>query len=94
MLDHLFDKKKYLNLVSKKAVEQIKNISNMEEEIMFYIKLGMDGRAKNFDFAKVPHLEFVLNICSNFDADKFGQNICGYYKRVNLVKKRLYEEIS
>ena len=26
--------------------------------------------------------------------DKFGQHICGYYKKVMLSKKRMYEEIG
>jgi hypothetical protein len=67
----------------------------MEEEIMFYFKLGLEARAKNFEYGKAPHLELVLNFCNHFEVgDKFGQHICGYYKKVMLSKKRMYEEIG
>lgn len=26
--------------------------------------------------------------------DKYGEHICGYYQKVNLNKKRLYEEFG
>lgn len=93
MEDHLFEKKKFFS--KNKVVQDIlKNNNSFEQEIISYLRIGFRGRTQMYRNSPVPHFHLLMNVVPSTEMDKYGQHICGYYTRVNLHKKRLYEEIG
>jgi hypothetical protein len=97
MNDHLFDKKHFLRN-KKEAKEQQERPFEMcfEQEIIQYLRNGLQGRAKEFARCakRVPHIDMIFNFTPISEMDKYGEHICGYYQKVHLNKKRLYEEFG
>jgi len=67
-----------------------------EQEIIQYLRNGLQGRAKEFARCakRVPHIDMIFNFTPISEMDKYGEHICGYYQKVHLNKKRLYEEFG
>ena len=74
----------------------IRNVNGVEQEIVSYLKIGLMGRAKQYErqTAPVPHLDIVLNFMPISEMSKFGSHICNYYTFVTTNKKLFYEEFS
>lgn len=69
---------------------------SFEYEIVHYLRSGLLGRCGHCQKQgkKVPQVDFKMYFSSNEDKDFFGQHICGYYQRISLNKKALYEEFG
>lgn len=103
MKDHLFNKRSPLILSKVRSglltdFDKLRMTSDLsfEQEICQYIKMGLYERQiqRLNGGEKLSHLDLSFVLSSNKDYEKFGHHICSYYQKVNLNKRKIYEEFG
>ena len=82
MVDQLFNTKDLAHPFLSKHPKSV----SFEEELVNYLRMGLKGRS--------TPLDLVLNLVNISEMDRFSYQICNYYTKIYMQKKRWYEELA